>query len=211
MRTAFLLAQIKDDIAVDEDGVEWVRATVAMRALGLNRSTYIRWAQRGHCPSLRTIDVPRQSSAPHGEVTVLKVSELVEAYRQHVVRRRWMRQDEEFVEDWYGVRSNQWIAEQLSRTPKSVEVKAHKLGLDKRDVNGLLAPRDIAQLCGLTRQRVARFLSRHPRICTRPRTVSRYMVVKPSRLLKHLKLEPKLWGDIEPRRQRYLEQLAERN
>ena len=211
MRRGTILEVIKHLILEDDDGSQWVRATHAMEALGLNRSTYRRWSKRGHIPSLRTINVPRCKRAPHGEATILLVDELLSAYAQHKYARRWPKRDEEFVEDWYGIRSDEWIAGQLNRTIKSIKVKASELGLNKKETGGMLCTKEIVRLTGISKARINHWLNKNPRLCTRPRAVSRYIIVKPSRLVQGLKQSPKLWDEIEPRRQRYLEQLAERN
>lgn len=200
-----------DKIAVaDEDGVKWVRAAHAMSVLDVPRSSYISWRnQRGYCKTVRYYPAPKSRKAPQGFIVVLKLDEVVEAFAEHRKRRRWSEEDSDFLQDWYGIRTNRWIARRLGRTVKSVASKAESLGLSLKPEECGMGIKDVAEILDVPEARVRGWV-RHNRkeLLARARNVSHYIVTTPNLVIKFLDARPEVLRRIDRNRVRFLRRMA---
>ncbi|MEM9110568.1 MAG: hypothetical protein AAGC72_11145 [Planctomycetota bacterium] len=196
------------DASAQYNGQLIIRASTAMDIIGLPRATYCNWANQRQLRRVR-ITCTRSRKAPTGEIVALWLDDLLDCWDAHKSRRKWQRHEVDLLEDYYGSRTNQWIAKQIGRSARSVQSKANQLGLHMRTAQGYICASELARLLRVSVGRVREWFSRRKNPLKRVRTASRrWLLVRLPVLLAWLIDNPRILANLDPKRVAVLRNMA---
>lgn len=155
--------QLRAAAVENDDGVMYIRASVAARIIGVGPGTQTQWIRNGKIRPHR-YRVPQSRKAPRGILTAWPLDQAIACAHSYCTRRNkpWSSIEDDYLCDHLVEKSLDQIAASLGRTVHGISQRATELGVTQRDAQGLLTTGQVAALCGVSRECVQYWIFNKP-------------------------------------------------